>query len=64
MEKGSTEMLKILFKIPQASTNDAKARKEKLAEFYTSERVKVKPYLLNKVEPGERYYGRGRHYKR
>jgi hypothetical protein len=56
LEKKNTEMLEVLFKIPQRNAADMNLRNQKLAEFYVSDRVKVKPYLLNRVETGNVSY--------
>jgi len=56
LEKKNTEMLEVLFKIPQKNAADMHLRNQKLAEFYVSDRVKVKPYLLNRVDTGNVSY--------
>ena len=45
-----------MLEIPQSNAADMNLRNQKLAEFYVSDRVKVKPYLLNRVETGNVSY--------
>jgi len=56
LEKKNSEMLEVLYKIPQRNAADMNQRNQKLAEFYVSDRTKVKPYLLNRVDTGNVSY--------
>ncbi len=56
LDKKNKEMLEVLFKIPQRNAADLHQRNIKLNEFYVSDRVKVKQYLLNRVDTGNVSY--------
>lgn len=56
LDRKNTEMLEVLFKIPQRNAADIHQRNINLNEFYSTDRVKVKPYLLNRVDTGNVSY--------
>lgn len=56
LEKKNKDMLEVIFKIPQRNAADLARRNQVLSEFYVSDRIKVKPYLLNRVETGNVSY--------